>query len=328
VSGVTLAAANAEALVAVDGLGVRFGTRWAVRQLGFRVHAGEIVGLLGPNGAGKTTTMNVLAALRRPDEGSTRVAGHDVLNATPALRRSIGLVPQSLALYPTLTAWENVSFFGTAAGLRGATARDAARRVLDIVGLDERRDDRVDTFSGGMRRRLNLACGMLHRPPVLLLDEATVGVDPQSRERIYAAVREQARAGSAVLWSTHAIDEAERCCDRVVLIDGGHVVAEGTPEALVKRARAGLRLVASTARALPESWSRDLAGIELDPEPAPAREDEAEVARVRLRAADAACAARAIERIAVTGAGLVGFELREPGLEDVFLELTGRDLRD
>ena len=315
-------------LVAVDELGVRFGARWALRGLALRVNRGEIVGLLGPNGAGKTTTMRVLAALRRPDEGSARVAGHDVSRPSHELRRAIGLVPQRIAVYPTLSAWENALFFGRAAGLRGARASDAAQRALEIVGLVERRHDRVDTYSDGMRRRLNLACGMLHRPPVLLLDEATVGVDPQSRARIYAAVREEARAGCAVLWSTHAIDEAERWCDRVVLIDAGHVVADGKPEELVRRARAGLRLSAITGRPLPPDWAQGIAGIEIDAEREASEEDAPDGTRIRLRAADAACAARAVERIAVTGVGLIGFELREPGLEDVFLEMTGRDLRD
>lgn len=308
-----------DTLIAIEGVGVRYGMQWALRDLSFQVASGEIVGLLGPNGAGKTTTMSMLAGLRRPLEGVAHVGGFDVASASKALRATIGLVPQRLAVYPTLSAEQNTSFFARAAGLRGSRVREAVDRVLAVVGLLDRRGARADTFSGGMLRRLNLACGILHRPRVLLLDEATVGVDPQSRERIQAAVRAEAQAGAAVLWSTHAIDEAERLCDRVVLIDGGRVVAEGTPAALVRSARAGLRMVVSTARALPADWNAGLDGIAID---------SATEMEIHLRAADATAAARATERIAGSGAGLVAVSMREPDLEDVFLEQTGRELRD
>jgi len=318
----------ADTLIALSGVGVRYGTHWALRDLSFEVRSGEVVALLGPNGAGKTTTMSVLAALRPPHAGVAYVGGHDVARADRTLRAMIGLVPQRLAIYPTLSAAENCTFFARAAGLRGSRVREAVDRVLAVVGLVDRRAARADTFSGGMLRRLNLACGILHRPRVLLLDEATVGVDPQSRERIQAAVRNEAQSGAAVLWSTHAIDEAERLCDRVVLIDGGRVVADGAPDELVRAARAGLRVVVTTRLALAPDWAAGLAGIEIDATGATDDTGDRAGHRVRLRATDASTAARAVERIAVGGAGLVAVEMRPADLEDVFLELTGRGLRD
>src|SRR5690606_39085703 len=188
-----------------------------------------VVALLGPNGAGKTTLMAVLAGLFAPQEGAVAIGGHDGVRERRAAQRLTGYVPQRLAVYPSLSARQNLRFFACATGLRRAAARRAADEALALAGLAERADEPVATFSGGMCRRLNLACGLLGRPRVLLLDEPTVGVDPQSRERIFAAVRAQAEAGVAVLWSTHQMEDAERLCDRVVLIDHGRLVAEGTP---------------------------------------------------------------------------------------------------
>src|SRR4051812_47187201 len=201
-----------DALLAVDAITKRYGSRDALRGVTFAVHPGEIVGLLGPNGAGKSTTISILASLLRPDSGTVAVAGHPLPRAARAAKREIGFVPQHVALYPTLTARENAGFFARMHGLRGNTARDAATQALRLVALDGRADDVVETFSGGMRRRLNLACGILHAPHVILLDEPTVGVDPQSRERIYEAVTALARGGAAVLYSTHYMEEAERLC--------------------------------------------------------------------------------------------------------------------
>jgi len=311
--------------VRVEQLGVRYGARWAVRDLSFELAAGEIVALLGPNGAGKTSTLSVLATLRRPDAGSASVAGFDVVSQRDRVKRQLGFVPQGLAVYPTLTALENARFFARAAGLARGAARAAAERALATVGLVERGDDIVGSFSGGMRRRLNLACGFLHAPAVLLLDEPTVGVDPQSRERIFDAVRGYARQGTAVLLSTHYIEEAELLCDRVVLIDQGRLLAEGTPAALIRRARGGLRLELATRDPLPPGWEQGLAGVEL----AEAPQDSPGLGhRVRLRIDEPAAAARVLERVAALGHAILELDVRPPGLQQVFLELTGRELRD
>ena len=311
--------------VRAAGLLLRYGPRTALDGVSFEVAAGEVVGLLGPNGAGKTTALSVLATLRRPEAGDAEVAGISVRRDAAGVRRVLGLVPQSLAVYPTLTALENLRCFAGILGLAGRAARDAMMRALDLVGLAERATDVVATFSGGMQRRLNLACALLHRPAVLLLDEPTVGVDPQSRERILETVRDQARGGTAVLYSTHSMDEAERLCDHVVLIDHGRVVANGTPAELTRGAEGGVRLVLVTAgsaagrlarrhrRRAPGAGHRALV---------PARGHRSEILLDALPRA-----ARVLERVAAT-TEVLELHVQRPDLQEVFLRLTGRGLRD
>jgi ABC-2 type transport system ATP-binding protein len=210
--------------VRAAGLLLRYGPRTALDGVSFEVAAGEVVGLLGPNGAGKTTALSVLATLRRPEAGDAEVAGISVRRDAAGVRRVLGLVPQSLAVYPTLTALENLRCFAGILGLAGRAARDAMMHALDLVGLAERATDVVATFSGGMQRRRNQECALLHRPAVLLLDEPTVRVDPQSRERILETARPGARRHRRCAYSTHPwTRRAPR--DHVVLIDHGRVVA-------------------------------------------------------------------------------------------------------
>ncbi len=312
--------------IRVTDLRVRYGERWALQGLSFEVGAGEVVGLLGPNGAGKTTTLSVLATLRPADGGSAEIAGHRTDTQAGAARRLLGFVPQNLAIYPTLTARENASFFARLFGLGGREASEVVRRVLGVVGLAERADEVVATFSGGMQRRLNLACGLLHQPRVLLLDEPTVGVDPQSRERIFEAVREQAAAGAAVLYSTHYMEEAERLCDRVVLVDGGVAVASGTPAGLIAQAGGGLRLEVATRAPLPVGWLEGVPRAHPLAGEIPAATGIRHVAYVVLD--DLGSAAPILERATARGGGVLDFHLHQPSLQEVFLRLTGRDQRD
>lgn len=321
-------APGADILIDVQRLRVCFEGRCALEDLSFQVRAGELVGLLGPNGAGKTTTLSVLATLLQPTAGVARVAGHATDTEPRTVRRLLGLVPQSLAIYPTLTARENVRFFCQVLGLRGAAAADAGEEALALVGLAERGNDIVSTFSGGMQRRLNLACGLLHRPRVLLLDEPTVGVDPQSRERIFSAVRAQATAGAAILYSTHYMEEAERLCDRVVLIDNGRAIAVGTPAALVQAIGAGLRLIVITRSALPSNWLRDLDGVAGSE---PAANGNCTLQRgncVQVTIDELTTAPRVLERAAALGGEVLEFRVHQPDLQDVFIRMTGRELRD
>ena len=321
-------AATGEPLIRVEALRVRYGTRWALDGLSFAVGAGEVVGLLGPNGAGKTTTLSVLATLRPPTEGTAAIAGCDVDRAPAAARRSLGLVPQTIALYPPLTARENLRFFARLLGLSRRQAGDAIAQAFEIAGLADRADDVVATFSAGMQRRLNLACALLHTPRVLLLDEATVGVDPQSRERIFAAVRAQAAAGTAVLYSTHYMEEAERLCARVILIDHGRTVAAGSPAALVRQTARGPRLTVVTRQALPPGWLDGIGGARPLPadqlgDGAAARGDATHIA-----IDDPAIATQVLARAAAAGGEVTEFHLHQPTLLDVFMELTGSALRD
>ncbi len=200
--------------------------------MSFRVEEGTILGLLGPNGAGKTTTVSIVCGLLPADAGEVRVAGAALAGDTDPAKGRIGLVPQELALYEELPADDNLRFFGALQGMDGDRLASRIDDVLRLTGLLERRRDRVKAYSGGMKRRLNLAAGLLHDPEVLLLDEPTVGVDPQSRNAIFESLEALRDAGKAILYTTHYMEEAERLCDRIVIVDHGRVVAEGTAEEL------------------------------------------------------------------------------------------------
>jgi ABC-2 type transport system ATP-binding protein len=221
-----------EPVLAVRGLVKRYGARTAVDGVSFAVHAGEILGFLGPNGAGKTTTVSIVSGLLQADGGEVRIGGETIRGDDDPRKGRLGLVPQDLALHETLTARHNLEVFGGLQGLSGARLRAACDEALAFVGLAERGADRVASFSGGMKRRLNLAAGLLHDPAALLLDEPTVGVDPQSRNAIFENLEALRARGKAVLYTTHYMEEVERLCARVVIVDQGRVVAEDCVEAL------------------------------------------------------------------------------------------------
>ena len=311
--------------ISVSRLAVDRGGRRVLDEITFDVAPGEIVGLLGPNGAGKTTTLGVLSTLLPFDAGEIRIAGHDLRMDKRAVRAAIGRVPQEIAVYPTLSGRENALFFARLVGLRGSSARRAAADALEQVGLGQRADDPVSTYSGGMQRRLNLACGLLGEPKVALLDEATVGVDPQSLESIVAVLRRHRERGAALLYSTHHMKEAEQLCDRVVLIDGGRVVAFGTPHEIV--AQAGLELSAEvvTERSLPDRWLEGLEGAHVLESHARGLDETGSFARVSL--AELGVAARVLARAESHGA-VRELHVQRPSLHDAFLALTGRATRD
>src|SRR5438309_2741600 len=220
-------------ILVCQGLAKRFGHRVAVDGVGFHIRSGERYGLLGPNGAGKTTTISMICGLLRADRGEVRVAGLPVDQQATTAKAAIGFVPQEIALYPDLTGRENLRFFARLYGRRGAVRDERVAACLDLVGLADRADERVDTYSGGMQRRLNIAAGLLHQPRLLVLDEPTVGVDPQSRNAILESVEALGRSGLAVLYTTHYMEEAQRLCDRIGILDEGRLIAEGTRDELV-----------------------------------------------------------------------------------------------
>jgi len=226
-------------MLTISHLRKTFGTLVAVDDVSFGLEAGQLVGLLGPNGAGKTTTVSMIAALVTPDRGEVLVAGRKLQGDTDPNKRRIGLVPQDLALYEELSARDNLRFFGALYGLTGRALDAAIAAAVDLVGLADRVGDRVKDFSGGMKRRLNLAAGILHDPDILLLDEPTVGVDPQSRNAIFDNLEVLKKRGKALLYTTHYMEEAERLADRIVVIDHGRVIADDT--------LAGLSKVAATS---------------------------------------------------------------------------------
>ncbi len=282
---------SAPLVVEVKQLAKRFGERAALQGLDLELRAGECLGLLGPNGAGKSTLVRILATLLRPSAGAVRVLGLDPIADGDALRGRIGVVPQDIALYDQLSARENLAFFAGLFGLEHAARAAAVERGLELAGLAERADDRVQTFSGGMKRRLNVAVALVHDPELVFLDEPTVGVDPQSRQRIFEVVERLAQAGTAMIYTSHQLGEVERLCDRIVILDRGQKIAEGTLAELQRR---------------PEVERRGSAVLCF------ASTSAAERARVSL--AERGIAAELEEEV--------------PDLERIFLDLTGRALRD
>jgi ABC-2 type transport system ATP-binding protein len=221
-------------MIEINGLVKRYGQRAAVDGVSFSVREGEIFGLLGPNGAGKTTTLSILSTLLEPDAGQVSIGSFDLAREAARIKPLIGYVPQELALFPTLSAWDNLAFFGRIYRLSGPVLKERINAVLDLVGLRDRAGDAVKTFSGGMQRRLNIAVGLIHQPRILFLDEPTVGVDPQSRIFIFEHVESLKAEGMTVLYTTHYMEEAERLCDRVAIMDRGQVLALDTTKNLIR----------------------------------------------------------------------------------------------
>jgi len=236
-------------MLGITNLHKSFGATRAVDGVSFVVERGQLVGLLGPNGAGKTTTVSMIAGLVTPDQGAVTIGGVSVSSDSDPVKRRLGLVPQDLALYGELTARANLRLFGALYGVSGAALDRAIASSLTLVGLLDRAGDRVKTFSGGMKRRLNLAAGLLHDPDILLLDEPTVGVDPQSRSAIFDNLEQLKSRGKALLYTTHYMEEAERLADRIVIIDHGRVLADDTLSGLRGRVPAGADGNASLADA-------------------------------------------------------------------------------
>lgn len=304
------------ATIVVERLGKRFGDVVAVDGVGFEVGQGETFGLLGPNGAGKTTTIGILCGLVKPDSGTVSLDGkNDPMR--PDVRASLGVVPQSLALYEELTAQANLEFFGRINGLAGRKLRERVATYLELAGLTQRRRDRVATFSGGMKRRLNLVCSLLHEPAILLLDEPTVGVDPQSRNLIFDTIEKLRSAGRTILYTTHYMEEAQRLCDHVAILDHGKLLVLDTVANLIARhggpvhVEIGLEEVprepADLAARLGTGDLR-LEGNTLHfstPEPA-----------------------QALAALNQCGVRYKTLKVDAANLEDVFLNLTGRRLRD
>ena len=298
-----------------------YGARLAVDDLTFTVSAGEVVGLLGPNGAGKTTTLSILATLIAPDAGEVRIAGIDSRVAPNSLRRKLGFVPQSIALYPPLSAYQNLEIFARIHGLTRRQAEARCIETLEAVGLRDRAHDPVWTLSGGMKRRLNLGCGLIHRPEALLLDEPTVGVDPQSRERIFTTIRAAADSGIAVLYSTHYMEEVERMCDRALLIDRGKLLAHGTVAQLIELGGRHPRMEITFEKPPRPGWYDGLPGVM---ELAPATAEP----KVKLQLTSLRQVSELLERAHNAGGQLLEFAVHSPNLSDAFIALTGRALRD
>jgi ABC-2 type transport system ATP-binding protein len=309
-------------LLDVSGLSKSYGARRAVDGVSFQVQAGQTVGLLGPNGAGKSTVVGMLCGLLRPDAGRVLLDGVEVGHGAADAKRRIGLVPQDLALYEDLPARENLKLFGALYGLKGAVLRERAEQVLALVNLADRARDKPATFSGGMKRRLNIAAALMHDPQLLILDEPTVGVDPQSRNAIFDTLERLKAEGRSLIYTSHYMEEVERLADHIVIIDHGKVLADESPAALYRRlpAQAALRIeLAAAADATLLEGLRRLPGVSAV---------GADGALLDIRLAEPAHALAVMSWLERAGSRALHFATARTSLEDIFLNLTGRSLRD
>lgn len=296
-------------MIEAKNLEKRYGELQAVGGVSFSIEPGEAFGLLGPNGAGKTTSIHMLVGVLAPDAGEVRIEGR--LDPTqPEVRKKIGVAPQELAIYEELTGHENIEFFARLYGLSGSKLKERIDWGLEFAGLTDRRNDRSATYSGGMKRRLNLACAVVHEPNILLCDEPTVGVDPQSRNHIFDSIEELRRGGCTLIYTTHYMEEAERLCDRVAIMDHGKVLAENTVEGLIAEHGGSSRIEAVLAQppADPTALNGTLEGSHLSIETAEPFAAIADLGR--------------------QGVEVESLRIDRPDLERVFLNLTGRRLRD
>jgi ABC-2 type transport system ATP-binding protein len=308
-------------LVDVQNIKRSFNSFQALDGVSFSVQKGEIFGLLGPNGAGKTTTVRIMTGVLRPDSGRVLITGQEISPAASDIRRMVGVVPQQITVYEELTALDNLVFWGKLYGLSGSTLRERIRDLLELVGLDTRAKDRVSTYSGGMKRRLNLCMGLIHEPQLLVLDEPTLGIDPQARLLLLERVREIAEAGTGVVYTTHYLEEAESICNRIAIIDHGRVLALGTLRDLLTQIK-----------------HRDLIRVSGHFNPEVDRERFSKINNVILKTVEQELAVFEVSTGSTTtdAMGVIlqmiprsnSISVEKPTLQSLFIQLTGRELRD
>lgn len=309
-------------IINVQNLIKRYKNIQAVNDLSFTVSRGEIVGLLGPNGAGKSTTINILATILKPDSGNITIAGHNLKTGKKQIKKLLGVVPQDLAIYEEISAEKNVRFFASLYGASGTYLDNQVLDALKTVGLYERRKDKPKTFSGGMKRRLNIACAIAHQPDIIIMDEPTVGIDPQSRNHILETIAALRQKGAAIIYSTHYMEEVEAIADHILILNDGTVVAAGTTEAICKRYENQVTYTfqADTAQFVKESDFLHIAGVKQIDIKDNIIQVVADSKKINLN--------DIISMFISNGCNLQSMSSEKASLETVFLNLTGKKLRD
>ncbi|MFD0713043.1 ATP-binding cassette domain-containing protein [Paenibacillus sp. GCM10027626] len=306
----------------IQGLTKKFGDFVAVDNMSLTIREGEIFGFLGANGAGKSTTINMVSSLLRPTSGVIRILDKDITKQSRFAKLNLGIVPQDLAIYEDMTAMENVSFFAGLYGLRGAELKERANEALEFVGLSDRAKNFPKNFSGGMKRRLNIACAIAHKPKLIIMDEPTVGIDPQSRNYILTSVRKLNEAGCTIIYTSHYMEEVEEICSRVAIVDHGKIIAEGTKEQLKATITdvKDLRIEMKTAAGKEGEQLKSIPGVRAVQQDENVIRIQSDVAVDNLN--------RILKKLMDDGKEIRAIEEQEPNLETVFLTLTGRNLRD
>ncbi len=309
-------------MLKVENLYKNFGSVKAVEGISFEVKKGQVFGLLGPNGAGKSTTISIISTLIKPTNGDVLFEGTSILSNPSLIRKKLGVVPQDIALYPTLTGYENLSFWGSIYGLRGLELKKRINDVSEIIGLNGRIKDKVEKYSGGMKRRLNIGAALLHMPELLIMDEPTVGIDPQSRNHILDTVLELNRQGITIIYTSHYMEEVEYLCNELCIMDEGKIIASGTQQDLVELVSEKTQINIKLNK-MDEAVLRTLKGINgvLD-----AKTDEDKIVLFGSNAD--VLLADIISKISENGWLIETIDVKKPNLETVFLHLTGKALRD
>lgn len=310
------------ALLQVKGLSKSYGALKAVDNISFTVNQGEIIGLLGPNGAGKSTTISMISTLLKPDSGEILYKGDDIVKRPKSIQKELGIVPQEIALYPTLSGYDNLKFWGQAYGLSGDRLKKRIEDVSEIIGIHDRLKDKVENYSGGMKRRLNIGAALLHEPELLIMDEPTVGIDPQSRNHILDTVLKLNKTGMTIIYTSHYMEEVEYLCRNIHIMDMGHVIASGTQDQLVDIVEGERKVIFEFDQA-ESALVEALGGIQ--------SVDKVDMSGnvITLHTKNGKTLIQDALDIAMkAGASVESVEVVKPNLETVFLHLTGKDLRD
>ncbi|WP_409509744.1 ABC transporter ATP-binding protein [Bacillus spizizenii] len=309
-------------VAAVKDLKMQYGNKTAVDGISFEVREGEVLGLLGPNGAGKSTTIHMLSGALSASSGNVTILGHNVKKWSKEMKKGIGIVPQDIAIYEEISAEKNVRFFASLYSLKGEELKTRVKEALELVQLYDRKDDKPKTFSGGMKRRLNIACAIAHQPKLIIMDEPTVGIDPQSRHHILVSIKELKTRGASIIYSTHYMEEAEAISDRIIIMNEGKIIANGTKEELYREVNKEMTYAfqLTHAQQLNKNSIRGVKGVT-------GVDFSDRQLKVTVRQ-NQDHLSEIIAELGAQGCGILSMNKKEATLETVFLELTGRNLRD